>query len=38
MTTFLFYYSLALTIVVFWQNRVVVREFIEAVVDWFRGR
>lgn len=38
MTTFLFYYSLALTIVVLWQNRTVVREFIEAVVEWFRGR
>ena len=38
MTTFLFYYSLTLTIVVLWKNRAVVREFIGAVVDWFRGR
>ena len=37
MTTFLFYYSLALTIVVLYQNREAVRDFIEAVVDWFRG-
>ncbi len=37
MNAFLFYYSLALTILVLYQNWGTVRDFIQDLVDWFRG-
>lgn len=37
MTTFLFYYSLTLTIVVLYQNRDAVRDFVKDLWDYFRG-
>ena len=38
MTTFLFYYSLALTIVVLWQNADLARRLLEFIVRLFRER